>query len=49
MKWFARSPQPKSSVATKVIVLADSFTSFTEPAIGQAAIELLRLAGPHLL
>jgi hypothetical protein len=31
--------------ATKVIVLADSFTSFTEPAIGQAAIELLRLAG----
>jgi Fe-S oxidoreductase len=45
MKWFARSPQPKSSAATKVIVLADSFTSFTEPAIGQAAIELLRLAG----
>jgi Fe-S oxidoreductase len=28
-----------------VIVLADSFTSFTEPAIGQAAIELLRIAG----
>jgi FAD/FMN-containing dehydrogenase/Fe-S oxidoreductase len=45
MKWFARSPQPKGSAATKVIVLADSFTSFTEPAVGQAAIELLRLSG----
>jgi Fe-S oxidoreductase len=45
MKWFARSAKPKGTQATKVIVLADSFTSFTEPAIGQAAIELLQLAG----
>jgi Fe-S oxidoreductase len=29
----------------EVIFLADSFTTFTEPSVGQAAIELLELAG----
>ena len=28
-----------------VVFLADSFTSYTEPAIGRAAIELLEMAG----
>jgi FAD/FMN-containing dehydrogenase/Fe-S oxidoreductase len=45
MKWFARTPLTAQAGSPKVIVLADSFTSFTEPAVGQAAIELLRLSG----
>ncbi|HEX3646947.1 MAG TPA: FAD-linked oxidase C-terminal domain-containing protein, partial [Pseudonocardiaceae bacterium] len=42
LRWFRGRP----SVAGKdVVFLADSFTTFTEPAVGQAAIELLELAG----
>jgi FAD/FMN-containing dehydrogenase/Fe-S oxidoreductase len=34
-----------SAVARRVVFLADSFTSYTEPGIGRAAIELLERAG----
>ncbi|MFD9963654.1 FAD-binding and (Fe-S)-binding domain-containing protein [Amycolatopsis sp. NPDC058986] len=37
----AANPAPRG----EVVFLADSFTTFTEPAIGRAAIELLELAG----
>jgi FAD/FMN-containing dehydrogenase/Fe-S oxidoreductase len=40
----AGSPLPAGS-AGELIFLADSFTTFTEPSAGQAAIELLELAG----
>ncbi|MEV4470810.1 FAD-linked oxidase C-terminal domain-containing protein [Nonomuraea sp. NPDC049504] len=41
-RWFARR---KPADGRDVILLADSFTSFTEPAIGRAAVELLERAG----
>jgi FAD/FMN-containing dehydrogenase/Fe-S oxidoreductase len=49
-RWFARRPRPESPIGGvrqrgTVIFLADSFTSFTEPEIGRAAIELLEMAG----
>jgi len=47
MRWYARHGrrrQPAASIGT-VNFLADSFTSFTEPHIGRAAIELLQRAG----
>jgi FAD/FMN-containing dehydrogenase/Fe-S oxidoreductase len=43
LRWFARRP-PKES-GREVILLADSFTTFSEPAIGRAAVELLERAG----
>ncbi|WP_131104632.1 FAD-binding and (Fe-S)-binding domain-containing protein [Ornithinimicrobium sufpigmenti] len=50
IRWFDRrgpgSPvQPAPADAGTVRFLADSFTSFTEPHIGRAAIELLERAG----
>jgi FAD/FMN-containing dehydrogenase/Fe-S oxidoreductase len=54
-RWFTRHPRPsslRSQAGTppaarrgRVIFLADSFTSYTEPGIGRAAIELLERAG----
>ena len=48
-RWFrGRDGRRPGSVATKrgpVVFLADSFTSYTEPEIGRAAIELLEMAG----
>ena len=48
-RWFhGRSGPARSNGATRrgaVVFLADSFTSYTEPEIGRAAIELLELAG----
>ena len=48
-RWFARrTPAPSRAAAGSrgpVIFLADSFTSYTEPEIGRAAIELLEMAG----
>src|SRR4051794_17514282 len=44
MRWDRRRPAP-GGARGDVVFLADSFTSFTEPAIGRAAIELLDLAG----
>ncbi|MEV4078503.1 FAD-binding and (Fe-S)-binding domain-containing protein [Nonomuraea fuscirosea] len=42
-RWFSRRPEPESG--REVILLADSFTTFTEPAVGRAAVELLEHAG----
>ena len=44
--WNRRRPdQPRSVSQGELIFLADSFTTFTEPAVGRSAIELLELAG----
>jgi FAD/FMN-containing dehydrogenase/Fe-S oxidoreductase len=44
--WFRRRPaRPSPSSQGELIFLADSFTTFTEPSAGRAAIELLELAG----
>ena len=45
-RWFARRGAPSAPAPRgDVVVLADSFTSFTEVGIGRAGIELLELAG----
>jgi FAD/FMN-containing dehydrogenase/Fe-S oxidoreductase len=44
--WFRQRPSPARPASQgELIFLADSFTTFTEPSAGQAAIELLELAG----
>jgi FAD/FMN-containing dehydrogenase/Fe-S oxidoreductase len=44
--WFRRRPSPgRPASQGELIFLADSFTTFTEPSVGRAAIELLELAG----
>lgn len=43
-KWFRRRPPTAGTLGT-VTFLADSFTTYTEPAVGRAAIELLEHAG----
>lgn len=55
LRWFARRPErhpdrlsdrrPELAGTREVILLADSFTTFTEPAVGRAAVELLERAG----
>ncbi|MGP4097829.1 FAD-binding and (Fe-S)-binding domain-containing protein [Nonomuraea sp. KM90] len=54
LRWHARRPQPAGTADTsgtsgtsgkEVILLADSFTTYSEPAIGRAAVELLERAG----
>jgi FAD/FMN-containing dehydrogenase/Fe-S oxidoreductase len=45
LRWFARRPRPAAPSLGTVAFLADSFTTFTEPAIGIAAVELLEMAG----
>jgi FAD/FMN-containing dehydrogenase/Fe-S oxidoreductase len=46
-KWFSRRRPTKPAAGARghVIFLADSFTSYTEPEIGRAAIALLEAAG----
>jgi FAD/FMN-containing dehydrogenase/Fe-S oxidoreductase len=48
-RWFARRTplRPATGRASRgpIVFLADSFTSYTEPEIGRAAIELLEMAG----
>jgi FAD/FMN-containing dehydrogenase/Fe-S oxidoreductase len=44
LRWFARRRRTAPSRGT-VAFLADSFTTFTEPAVGVAAVELLEMAG----
>ena len=44
----ARGHRPHPSPRGDVVFLADSFTTYTEPAIGRAAIELLEAAGWHV-
>jgi FAD/FMN-containing dehydrogenase/Fe-S oxidoreductase len=44
--WNRRRPGPAGPAAQgELVFLADSFTTFTEPSAGRAAIELLELAG----
>ncbi|WP_067541508.1 FAD-binding and (Fe-S)-binding domain-containing protein [Nocardia crassostreae] len=46
IRWFRRHPRTVATAPLGTVTwLADSFTTFTEPHIGQAAIELLELAG----
>jgi len=46
IRWFARRPAPQGPFPRgDVVFLADSFTTFTEPAIGRASVELLERAG----
>ena len=45
MRWHRRRPQPQTAPRGEAVFLADSFTTFTEPAVGRAAIELLEAAG----
>ncbi|MFN2451221.1 MAG: FAD-binding and (Fe-S)-binding domain-containing protein [Candidatus Dormibacteria bacterium] len=45
LRWFARRRTPVPGGRGEVVFLADSFTTFTEPGVGRAAIELLELAG----
>jgi FAD/FMN-containing dehydrogenase/Fe-S oxidoreductase len=44
LRWD-RKRAPRAGSRGDVVFLADSFTTFTEPAIGRAAIELLEAAG----
>ena len=48
-EWFASRPPLSRDAGVRsrgpVVFLADSFTSYTEPEIGRASIELLELAG----
>ena len=44
-RWFRRRQRRPASTGSPVTFLADSFTSFSEPGIGRAAIELLERAG----
>ena len=44
--WSRRRPGPDTPASQgELVFLADSFTTFTEPSAGRAAIELLELAG----
>jgi FAD/FMN-containing dehydrogenase/Fe-S oxidoreductase len=44
LTWFRRRPAGTSD-GRELVFLADSFTTFTEPAVGAATIDLLTLAG----
>jgi FAD/FMN-containing dehydrogenase/Fe-S oxidoreductase len=46
IRWFRK--RPTVSADRTVTFLADSFTTFTEPGVGQAAISLLERAGWHV-
>ena len=45
VRWDRKRSRPGVGSRGDVVFLADSFTTFTEPAIGRAAIELLEAAG----
>jgi Fe-S oxidoreductase len=45
VRWDRRRAAPRAGSRGEVVFLADSFTTYTEPAIGRAAIELLEAAG----
>ena len=45
LHWFARRPTRPTATLGRVVMLADSFTTFTEPGVGIAAVELLEMAG----
>jgi FAD/FMN-containing dehydrogenase/Fe-S oxidoreductase len=45
LRWFARRERRQGAPLGRVVMLADSFTTFTEPGVGIAAVELLEMAG----
>jgi FAD/FMN-containing dehydrogenase/Fe-S oxidoreductase len=46
VRWFRRRPAPAGPFPRgDVVFLADSFTSYTEPEVGRAGVELLERAG----
>ena len=45
LQWDARRKRPLPGSRGRVVMLADSFTTFTEPGAGIAAVELLEMAG----
>ncbi len=45
VRWHRRHCPPGAGTRGEVVFLADSFTTYTEPAVGRAAIELLEAAG----
>ena len=45
MRWDQKRTRPARGPTREVVFLADSFTTYSEPAIGRAAIELLEAAG----
>ncbi|QCX74767.1 Anaerobic glycerol-3-phosphate dehydrogenase subunit C [Streptomyces sp. YIM 121038] len=45
VRWFGRRTPAATTTQGTVVLLADSFTTYTEPEIGQAAVELLEHAG----
>jgi FAD/FMN-containing dehydrogenase/Fe-S oxidoreductase len=48
-RWFRRHAAPATPMpAGDLVFLADSFTTFTEPSVGRAAITLLQAAGWHV-
>lgn len=45
-QWFRRHrPDPRAGLAGRVLLLADCFTTYQEPGIGQAAVRVLERAG----
>jgi FAD/FMN-containing dehydrogenase/Fe-S oxidoreductase len=45
LRWHAGRRHRRPGVLGRVVMLADSFTTFTEPGVGIAAVELLEMAG----
>jgi Fe-S oxidoreductase len=45
VRWHRRRRRSSAGARGELVFLADSFTTFTEPAVGRAAIELLEAAG----
>ena len=45
VRWFSRREQVSGATQGQVTMLADSFTSYTEPGIGRAVVQLLERAG----
>jgi FAD/FMN-containing dehydrogenase/Fe-S oxidoreductase len=45
VRWFRRRKPRSNGKRGEVVLLADSFTTYSEPQIGQAAVELLERAG----
>ncbi|MFZ3565873.1 FAD-binding and (Fe-S)-binding domain-containing protein [Streptomyces sp. BH097] len=46
--WFRRRPGTVAGSQGTVTLLADSFTTYTDPDVGRAAVELLERAGWHV-
>jgi FAD/FMN-containing dehydrogenase/Fe-S oxidoreductase len=45
-RWFRKHPvDPRAGESGKVLLLADCFTTYNEPAVGQAAVRVLERAG----